>query len=599
MRARPRSRGSWRGLPALLALSACATRNELQLGGSGTRKLESLESFAARLPRAPAADWPASVVVSRASGLAGGVLETNAERHIWQRTAEVSEPPLLDRELVVYGQGSWLQALDARSGAPLWTLPREGARLRALADDGRLSALALDSERGDRHWLLTVDRAGRERLRVQLASELGTPALLPGTIIVPWAGRFVSAIDLASGTELARAGVEPALRHALWSGSELSLVGPPWVHLASSADPSSQVLRPRTFQARALPSRPLPGRVELGSGALAPQRDPETSLLFALPPAAAADAAQASPFLVTQGRLALSFEASRGSLLWLRLLASPILAAAVSEASFALCDASGSVWVLAASSAQPIEQLQLGSLRPGEPWSHCALGAGRGWPPAPRAEAGGAAPDALVEQLARVLALSAPDVANVQRFLSRELAARPEPEATRVLIALASRQNADPLLQAEAEDLLATRRNGAEFMLQALERAGRGSRDPVARAPLAALADALAALEERRAAPLLAAQMNQLGHSAPALERVARALEVLASEDEYGALRVFFSVRRTTADGPELVEAVRSVGRTLLRIGGAPGRRLVQLAARDPLTAPEVRVELERELLRH
>lgn len=600
MTARVRWRGARRWAPLLLALGACAGQHELQLAPEGTRKLESLESFAARLPRAASGEAPASVVASRSDGLVGGVIESGVERRIWQRSAEVSEPPLVARQLLVYGQGRWLQALDVRSGAPLWTVPRQGARLRALADDGRLSALALEGEGGARHWLLTVDRAGRERLRVQLASELGTPALLPGVLLVPWAGRFVSAIDLASGAELARTGVEPALQHALWSGSELSLAGPPWVFLTGNGAPAGA----RALRSWSLPSRPLPGRIELGSAARAPRTDGETSRLFAVPPASGAE--QAAAFLLTQGRLALAFESSRGSLLWVRSLVSSILAAAASEQSFALCEASGMVQVLAAGSAQPIEQLQLGSAtaqgpelqRDGQQWSHCAVTAGQGWPPAPPSSDQQGPPEALVDQLARVLARSDPELANVQRFLSRELAVRPEPEATRVLIALASRRNADPTLQAEAEDLLATRRNGVEFMLQALERTGPAARDPVARAPLGALADALSALQEQRAAPLLADQLNQLGHSPAAIERVARALEVLATEAEYRALRVFFSVRRTTADGPELLAAVRAVGRTLLRIGAAPGRRLVQLAARDPLTAPEVRVELERELSR-
>jgi outer membrane protein assembly factor BamB len=583
------------GLAALSVLAGCSAHREVQLDPGNTRKLASLESLAARLPRVPYADNPGCVVASRADGLAGGTLEPVAERRIWQRSAEVSAAPLIAGRLVVYGQGRWLQALDARSGDPLWTVPSQGARLRALADDGQLTALALENERGDRHWLLTLDRTGRERLRVQLASELGTPALLPGVLLVPWAGRFVSTIDLGTGAELARAGVEPALRHALWHGGELSLAGPPWVRL----QPGSAE---RAARSQGLPSRPLPGRVELGSAALAPLQEVDVSRLFAVPPTPGKELS--APFLLTQGRLALSFESGRGSLLWVRLAPSPILAAAVNEQSFALCEASGVVQILAASSAQPVEQLHLkprgtGPAGSGEQWSHCALAAGHGWPPALRSSSNEAAPEALVDQLARVLARSDPDLGNLQRFLSRELAARPEPEATRVLIALASRRNADPILQAEAEDLLATRRNGAEFMLQALERVGPASHDPVARAPLGALADALAALEEKRAAPLLAAQMNQLGHSGAALERVARALEALAGESEYDALRVFFSVRRATADGPELVAAVQSVGRTLLRIGAAPGRRLVQLAARDPLTAPEVRAELERELLRH
>lgn len=599
-----RAAAGWRGGRRCvlgLVLASCAGQSELQLNAAGAQRTESLESLAARLPRAASGEALAAVVASRSGGLVGGVLEPGVELRLWQRAAEVTEPPLLARELVVYGQGRWLQALDARSGDPLWAVPRQRARLRAVADDGQLSALALESERGDRHWLLTIDRAGRERLRVQLADELGTPALLPGMLLVPWAGRFASAIELSSGTELARAGVEPALQHALWSRGELSLAGPPWVHVAGNQGPSPG----STLPSWGLPSRPLPSRAELGSAAVAPRRSGETSQLFAVPPARDE---QPGPFLVIDGRLALAFEPSRGSLLWVREQGSAVLGAAASGESFALCEASGLILVLSGASAQPLEQLRLSS-RPaqapqlqqvGEPWTHCALAAGRGWPPAPRSNGQQSSDEsALVEQLARVLARSDPELANVQRFLSRELAVRPEPEATRVLIALASRRNADPILQAEAEDLLATRRNGAEFMLQALERAGPAARDPVARAPLGALADALAALEDQRAAPLLAAQINQLGHAASALERVARALEALATEAEYGALRVFFSVRRTTADGPELVSAVASVGRTLLRIGAAPGRRLVQLAARDPLTAPEVRVELERELLRH
>jgi hypothetical protein len=299
----------------------------------------------------------------------------------------------------------------------------------------------------------------------------------------------------------------------------------------------------------------------------------------------------------------MSFDGSRGNLQWLRLLPGLILGAAAGPNSFALCDATGVVRVLAADDARSLALSRLGATRRDEPaLESCALGSSPSWPNAgDRAAASDAArarEPALVDQLARVLALSDPDLASAQRFLSRELAVRPEPEATRALIALASRRSADPILQSEAEDLLATRRNGVEFMLEALERAGPRSPDPVARAPLAALADALEALDEPRAAPLLATQMNQLGHSPQTLARVARALEHLATPAEAAPLQVFFSLRRTSADQPELVEAVVSVGRTLLRIGAAPGRRLVQLGCRDPLTSPGVCAPLEPELQR-
>jgi len=526
------------------------------------------------------------VVAGRATGLVGSALDASEARTSWQHEAVVAEAPLLARRLVVYGEASRLQALDATTGASIWSIERHAAHLEAATDDGALTALLLSTARRDQRWLQVVDRKGHERLRIQAAAELGAPALVAGTLLVPWGRRLLSAVDVGSGSELGRARLEPSLRHALWVGGELFLAGPPWLELSPTAG-----------RTHALPVRPLPGRVEVGSESLAVGPDPDVTRLFVRP--AQAPNGAALPYLATYGRLAMSFDGDRGSLQWVHLMPGAILAAALGPNSLALCDATGVVRVLSADDARSLSVSRIGPAQRDEPaLQSCALGASSSWPLDRDGSSGAAearATEPLVDQLARVLALSDPDLASAQRFLSRELAVRPEPEATRVLIALASRRSADPILQSEAEDLLATRRNGAEFMLQALERAGPRSADPLARAPLAALADALEALDERRAAPLLAAQMNQLGHSPAALARVARALEHLASEAEYGSLAVFFSLRRTSADQPELVDAVVSVGRTLLRVGAAPGRRLVQLAIRDPLTSPAVRAALDPE----
>jgi hypothetical protein len=585
------SRKSWGGLALASALVAsCAPRaGELQLQPNAERRLEALPALCARLPLGLAPAPFAGVVAGRATGLVGSALDRGPEPSLWQHEAGVVDVTLLARRLVVFTEASRLGALDAATGAPIWSIERRGAHLEAASDDGALTVLVLSTARRDQRWLEVVDRTGRERLRVQAAAELGAPAIVAGTLLLPWGQRFLSAIDVGSGDELGRAGVEPSLRHALWVADELFLAGPPWL-----------ALRHRSDTAYALPVRPLPGRVEVGSESLAPGSDPDVTRLFVRPSPEPSDAAP--PYLAIYGRLAMSFDGSRGSLQWLRLLPGRILGAAAGLHSFALCDATGVVRVLAAQDARSLLLSRLGPPRRDEPaLVSCALGSSPSWPSAgdgAAADAARAREPALVDQLARVLALSDPDLASAQRFLSRELAVRPEPEATRALIALASRRSADPILQSEAEDLLATRRNGVEFMLEALERAGPRSPDPVARAPLAALADALEALDERRAGPLLAVQMNQLGHSPQTLARVARSLEHLATPAEIAPLAVFFSLRRTSADQPELVEAVVSVGRTLLRIGAAPGRRLVQLGCRDPLTSPGVCAPLEPELQR-
>jgi hypothetical protein len=57
-------------------------------------------------------------------------------------------------------------------------------------------------------------------------------------------------------------------------------------------------------------------------------------------------------------------------------------------------------------------------------------------------------------------------------------------------------------------------------------------------------------------------------------------------------LKTFFSLYRATADDPELVAAVVSVARALLRVGGVEGKRIVANAATDSLTQPEIQRSL-------
>jgi hypothetical protein len=131
-------------------------------------------------------------------------------------------------------------------------------------------------------------------------------------------------------------------------------------------------------------------------------------------------------------------------------------------------------------------------------------------------------------------------------------------------------------------------------MLAAL--AGGEPRGEQALPPIAPLGEALAALGERRAAPLLARQLNRPAHATHALARAAAALETLASEGEYDELSVFFSLHRTSADDADSVAAVVSIARTLLRVGGQKARTLLQFATRDPLTVPEVKAAIDEAL---
>lgn len=583
----------WCGLTSAVmglapAAAGCgAGADGLRLSTSEPTRLMDLSTWLGRLAPLTAGEVTPVAVGSRDREVVARRLDPSAgDRPTWRHAALVTQPAIAAGHVVVFGEGSRFAALDASSGEPLWSIPAGGAALVAVTDDGNLTALTLFQPRQNLRSLLVLDRGGRELLELQAEAELGVPAFSRGTLIVPW-GAFVTAIDVNSATEIGRVRVDTPFQHATWLRGDLFFGGPPWVELGVAPSPPY-----------VLPRRPLPGRVRSGPGRVI-GHDRDVTRLYVDP--TPREPHEPDVYLATYGRVALGIDARLGALQWVLTLPGRALAAAALPGAFAVCDDTGVLRWLDASSARQQRQVMLGApqrrSRAEPPLKACSLSAGSTRSGRPSAGGAGESEPAepLIEQLARVLSIADPELSDVQRFLSRELAARPEPEATRVLIDLATRSSADPILQADAEDLLATRRNGRELMLQALAASGLAG-NPAALPPLGPLADALGALGESRAAPLLAEQLNHPGHSAQALARAAAALERLASGAEYANLSVFFSLHRTTADQPELVEAVNAVGRTLLRIGGDRARALVQLAVRDPLTVAGVREQMTREL---
>src|SRR5690606_12953721 len=75
---------------------------------------------------------------------------------------------------------------------------------------------------------------------------------------------------------------------------------------------------------------------------------------------------------------------------------------------------------------------------------------------------------------------------------------------------------------------------------------------------------------------------------------LARVLRVLATAEQVPQLEEYFSLYRTAASEPELAQAVLLTAQTLWAIGGEEGRAIVVEAARDPMTHPVLRPELER-----
>ncbi|HEY6078926.1 MAG TPA: PQQ-binding-like beta-propeller repeat protein [Polyangiaceae bacterium] len=570
---------AWAGGIALLG-SACAGSGVQGTGApfSETWQADQGESIAALEKRLRSTPAPAATPVAVGVNDVGLFGVTLPDGKPWSHAGGADTLPIVAGNVVVASRAGELFALDAKTGQQLWSLSIKGRKLRGAGDDGALTVAVVAAESPHKSRLIAVNRAGSVVREVDSAVELGYPAVQGGIAFVPWNNQYVSAVELNSGEEVARLLLREIVTQArnfdgqLWFGEKGLVRFDDKIHLATT----NQATRV------ALPERALPGKpVWLGSGnQLWPvSSSARLKIRLAAVPSVSDGSAHFSnhAFLASYFRVVFGLSDRDGSVRFVKSLRADTLGVGAAKRGFATCDASGKVTLLSDSGGDA------GSVELGGRLTACTLDVSAA------SFTQKQPPPALAEQLGEALNDLTPDMAVAQKLLLDELVKLDQPIVTKILIDLTSSAKIPPDLRAAARALIATRRSGKQYMLAALERHYDYINDVLLPPPLGPLADALSAMNEVAATPLLARHLNDPANEMTDVERAAQALSKLATPAEYEELRTFFALYRATADEPSLVSAVVAIGGALLRIGGPPGRTLVERAAQDPLTQTDVK----------
>lgn len=491
----------------------------------------------------------------------------------WTYQHSLDVRPIIAGGVVVASGGGEVFALDAATGKKLWTRPTGGVALLGAGDDGTLTALTLS--RGGGSTLLVVGRKGEVRRQIETDKQLGDPAVVAGIVFVPWTNQYISAIDPVSGDELGRVVVRDKVSRALSIGGDLYFGEIAYVRFDDKIAQASQGHANRVgIPTRELPGTPrllVPGTEKVPPAANARDRD----RLFARPTGNDTGVSiDSGRFYATYFRLAFGFDASKGDLGWVHTHPTDFIGGEAVAGGVALCDEEGKLLVLDAKSGQPSLEKSFG-----EPIQSCVVHADTFRAPPSSAPA---AP--LAQQIEAAVTTKEANMATAQRLLLRELANSESDSATKTLVEIASDPRSAPILVTDARVAIATRRNGASFMLAALAKHYDYLADVLVSPPVAPIADALAAMKETKAAPLLAAHLLDPEDSEDDVKHAAAALAVLATEKEAPQIRQFFLTNRGTAESDETALAVASAGEALLRIDPKEGRALVTAAAKDPMT---------------
>lgn len=539
------------------------------LRGESARPLLAEIDRRERLPAAPGA------VGVTGRGLVGRALP---DGELWEYVGPVETLPLLDGGVVGTSGDGKVTLLDLRTGKILWSIDGSGRRLSAMAHDGRHTLLVLADPHDSRpQRVLIVDTAGRVLHSALSEPAVGRPAALAGLALVPWGGRHVAAVDLAQGAVLGNFGVASATTTVVPAERGMLLLG------EGAASLGQDVLtEPRPLPLM-LPIKNLPGAPRWpGDGTLTLEPRPFPIALYAFPVLESERPSLASErFASTYHRVVLGFESKGGALRWTTHFLREVLAGAPSREGLTLCLEDGSLWRLSWSDGS---RASSGSLQ--SRLRACAV------TPDPR-PVEVTRPVPLAEQVASTLTDTGPDMAQVHELLLDELSQTDSPEVTRLLVEIARSPRASAELAEKTARRLAMRRTGAEHLIAAL----RDSMEFDVRkrpAPLAAIASALFAMEAREGAGPLAQHLVDPRTPMADQLMLARVLRVLSGPDQIPELTEYFSLYRTAAAEPELAQAVLLTAQTLWTVGGSRERALVLEAARDPMTHPNVRSELEK-----
>jgi outer membrane protein assembly factor BamB len=508
-----------------------------------------------------------------------------ADDHRWSFAHAVdSRPSLVDHVVVATGGGEAF-ALDAGTGEVVWRRPAAGLSLVAAGDDGSTTVATFRRAGGVGSVFWAIAHDGRLLRELETEKQLGTPAVIGRSAFVPWAGEYVSVLDVPTGDEAARVTLRNETSRAwteagaLWFGEVAFTRFDEKIADASKGRASTVTL----------PAHDLPGAPKVMSLGTAPTPvaagADDKVRIYARPVAGDSGAAISDArYYATYFRLAMGFDASGSKLAWAHLHPTDFIGGAAGFGGVVLCDAQGKVTELDAANGGARAQADFG-----RPLSACVVSAGV------RRLSGDGASDAkpFVAQLEEAVSADDPMLVAGQRFLLRELAVAEDPSATKTLVDLASDPRTSPDLLADARTALANRRNGEPFMEAALARHYDYLKDVLRPPPVAPIAKALAALDRKADAALLAEHLLDPEDTSEDTKETAAALLVVGGPKELPAMRQFFGMYRASADDDDVADAVVSIGRAMLALHDTEGRTAVETAVRDEMTVPYARDRLE------
>jgi len=305
---------------------------------------------------------PVPIGVDVAVGVSGlrelcGIALSGGKSWVFEHALE-GRPAVAGTVVVGLGAGE-LFALEARTGKLLWKR-NAGGRLRGAGDDGVTTVVSIEPTTATGSVVLAINHDGQVVRQIEDTATIGVPAVIDSYAFLPWQGQYVTAYDLHTGEERARALFRSATSRAFVTGGAL-FFGENGV---TRFDERIGLAPQNKASFVQLPVRELPGAPRwMQSGTETPPLATaafDRACLYARPTAAGAPGISGGRYVATHLRAAVGLDATSGAVAWTHAHETEFLGGAAYEGGFALCDAKGVVTFLDARTGGVTGHVELG-----------------------------------------------------------------------------------------------------------------------------------------------------------------------------------------------------------------------------------------------
>jgi outer membrane protein assembly factor BamB len=509
------------------------------------------------------------------------VYDISAGAMLWTKDLPIGSRPTLTDRAVIVQSGTDVVALKLADGTEMWRVALEGMSFFGAAFDEKYVYLAIGVSVSHIGRLIAVNAdSGWTAWKHQASKLFGKPAAVGGLVFVPWDRQDVSVIDRETQEEIARIRTADDVYSFVFANPRGVFYGSKGLYrfdrksYSGTKDGSTYWLPP-------IPG--VPGDPELWADAFGEPtggRNAREKIRYFISPAydpsGQSTALEHGSIYLLYFRFVIAYDAATGDMRWIYRHTEDIEGISIEPSGIYLIDSPGTVVRVAADSGLPDWSKALSIDVASAVFDIAGF--------APAGQVVGSL-DSMRVQLLKVILDQDNRLLPFRQYAVGRLGMLPDPEVTRDILDVYAQRSSPQALKDSARAALASRAQGAEHLVGALDTHTDYLMNTQA-PPMGVVAQSLVAMGARQAVTGLVGHLLDPETPLDDLQEVAQALVELGDASLITTFESYLTLYHADSAFAQSTNALNALADGLLKYGGEPERRFLDNLVASTFTLP-------------